>query len=626
MLLSEVLFFLKQALINFTEEVEKKGKKLHDIVNEVADVIVARSEKNKNYGVVLVAEGLLEFVHEVNQLIKEINEIFSKIDEKPNEAEKAFNLVSNELSSETQKLFHFLPRLIAEQLLIDRDPHGNAIIGKIDTEKLLVIMLKTELDKRKAAGTFKREFFPITHFFGYEGRSAYPTIFDCDYCYSLGVNAAALVDSGHTGLMSVVRNLDKEPEDWAAGGCPLVPMMIVERRKGKDVPVIKKALVDLDGVLFKIYEKERAHWALGDYFQSPGPIQFEIKTRCPYIVKPPTAEELEHNENKVYKDSNRAFSRVYPTAKGSQLAYASSQIRPQLAHVLQKDNYEVVSGNQLRYFSTETKSLAQSGYPNLFKEFPTLNSFEIVSKPNTENPSGNALKLHSKSPKIGVVFCGKQFSGAHNVISGLLDFTERTKGELICFLGGANGLFEGKSIKLDNEYFEVNVAQDGLNYLGRTSDSIRMKQNFEKVHKTCESLALDGLVLVGGSNTYTDSVLVADFLLGQGSKTRVITIPGSADGNVGHNMIEANVGFDTSSKIYSQMIGNIMKDSASAIKLWYFLRLMGTDSSYLAIEAALQTQPNLVLVSEEVAQDGKEMHDVINDICDLVCERAAQVN
>lgn len=181
-------------------------------------------------------------------------------------------LVLNGLTPDSKNVFTFLPAEISEQLLLDRDPHGNVQVAKIETEKLIIELVQREL--KKIEGYHIKKFKPLANYFGYEGRCAFPTNFDCDYCYSLGLNAAAIVESGLTGLMSCVRDLSKEPEEWLAGGYPLVTMMNIEHRKGHDVPVIKKALVELDGYLFKLFESKRDQWSVGDYFNMIGPIQY----------------------------------------------------------------------------------------------------------------------------------------------------------------------------------------------------------------------------------------------------------------------------------------------------------------------------------------------------------------
>lgn len=511
--------------------------------------------------------------------------------------------------------------------MLDRDPHGNVQVSKIETEKLLILLLSSELEARKAAGKYEGQFSSLAHFFGYEGRCAFPTNFDCDYCYSLGVNAAALIEGGFTGLMSVIRNLDQDPENWIAGGCPLITMMNIERRKGKDVPVIKKALVELDGPLFKVFEKERSKWATTNHFQPPGPVQFEFASRCPFLVKEPSDQELYFNQDKNYNKESQPFSRIFPSGNMSSLAFARSKQAPQLIQVLQDGEYEVVLSGGLNYSSSETKSLAEKEFPSLLNDVGAHNprSIEIVSKSSIKGSLSTVVKVQHQSPKIGVLFCGRQFPGGHNILSGLLEFANRTKGELYGFIGGTKGLFKNNHIKIDSDSLELYVNQGGLHYLGRSSDKIRSDKELESTLKTCEALGLDGLVLIGASHTLSDAVHVTDYLLSKNSKTRVITVPGSLDGNVGHHMLEAIVGFDSASKVYSQLIGNIMVDAASAVKYWYFIRLMGRDPSHLVMEAALQTQPNMVLISEEISEQGKALNDVVSDIADLICERAEQV-
>jgi diphosphate--fructose-6-phosphate 1-phosphotransferase len=253
------------------EEVEKHAMTLVQITNQLADIICKRAERNKNYGVILVPEGLIEFIPEVKVLIKEINEIVSK----PFEVDIREH-VNAHLTEHSKDLFHFLPKAISDQLLLDRDPHGNVQVSKIDTERLLILLLRDELDQRTQDGSYKGQFLPQAHFFGYEGRCALPSNFDSQYCYALGLNASVLIREGATGYMSYVKNLhDRDYNNWIAGGCPLPTMMNVERRKGKDVPVIKKALVELDGPIFNAYVAVRDKWSVLDCYRSPGPIQFK---------------------------------------------------------------------------------------------------------------------------------------------------------------------------------------------------------------------------------------------------------------------------------------------------------------------------------------------------------------
>lgn len=251
------------------EEVSEKKLTLKNVTDYIVDVICKRAENGYNYGVILVPEGLIDFIPEVQELISELNEILAQgnVDEE--------GQWKKNLNEETLKLFEFLPQTIQEQLMLERDPHGNVQVAKIETEKMLIQMVETELEKKKKDGSYKREFMGKSHFFGYEGRCGLPTNFDATYCYSLGYGAGSLLQSGKTGLISSVGNLAAPVEKWTVGGTPLTSLMDVERRHGKFKPVIKKAMVELEGAPFKKFASQREEWALKNRYISPGPIQFK---------------------------------------------------------------------------------------------------------------------------------------------------------------------------------------------------------------------------------------------------------------------------------------------------------------------------------------------------------------
>ncbi len=240
------------------EEVAEKGMTLGQITKYVADIIESRSKKGLDYGVVLVPEGLIEFIPEIKGLIAELNELVERE-----------NPVDN-LSKEAKRSFDSIPEEIQKQLLFDRDPHGNVQVSLIETEKLLISAVKKELASRN----FKGKFSALSHFFGYEGRAGYPSNFDTDYCYSLGYTAALLVDHGASGYMAAVGNLHRPLQDWTISGIPITLLMNIEIRKGEKKPVIRKALVDLQGKAFGYFSKKRDQWAIGDHYRYPGPIQY----------------------------------------------------------------------------------------------------------------------------------------------------------------------------------------------------------------------------------------------------------------------------------------------------------------------------------------------------------------
>ena len=259
------------------EEVQEKNQSMMDIVNYISSVVAARAERGDNFGVAIVPEGLIEFIPEVKSLIAKLNDLLAA-------SEKEFNALSgfaaqydfilSKLDAADSKVFSSLPEDIQKQLLMDRDPHGNVQVSRIETEKLLITMVAKRLEEMKAEGKYCGKFNALNHFFGYEGRCAFPSNFDADYCYSLGYNAFLLIANGLTGYMSVVTGLSEGPAAWKAGGMPITKMMNIERRHGEDKPVIRKALVRLDGKPFKYFESQRKKWEIETCFTFPGAIQY----------------------------------------------------------------------------------------------------------------------------------------------------------------------------------------------------------------------------------------------------------------------------------------------------------------------------------------------------------------
>ena len=261
-----------------SEEVEAKKQSLKSIVDYITDVVVKRAEKGKNFGVALIPEGLIEFIPEMKTMIQSLNDLLAVLEKDEafvNAANEAkYEIISSKLDKDNAFVFNSLPSLIKAQLLMDRDPHGNVQVSKIETEKLLIEMVKENLKKLKAEGKYNGKFSEQAHFFGYEGRCAMPSNFDADYCYSLGYNAFALILAGLTGYLSSVKNLTAPASEWKAGGVPLTMMMNMEKRHGVMKPVIQKALVELDGPVFKEFEANRENYALNDCYIFPGAIQY----------------------------------------------------------------------------------------------------------------------------------------------------------------------------------------------------------------------------------------------------------------------------------------------------------------------------------------------------------------
>ena len=259
-----------------SEEIEAKDQTLNEIVENIAAVVAHRASKGNNFGVVLIPEGLIEFVPAIGRLIAELNDLLAAhgADYKDLDKNAQREYILAHLSADNRATFETLPEDVARQLSLDRDPHGNVQVSLIETEKLLSDMVAAKLDRWKAEGKYNGKFAPLHHFFGYEGRCAAPSNFDADYCYALGTSAVQLIANGKTGYMAIVKNTTDSSENWKAGGVPITMMMNMERRNGEMKPVIRKALVALDGKPFKTFAAQRDEWAKNTCYIYPGPIQY----------------------------------------------------------------------------------------------------------------------------------------------------------------------------------------------------------------------------------------------------------------------------------------------------------------------------------------------------------------
>lgn len=259
-----------------SEEVKAKNMTLNQIVEHICEVIAYRASQGNNFGVILIPEGLIEFIPSIGKLIEELNDLLASHgnDYKELDPVAQREYIMAHLSEDNKQTFATLPDNVARQLSLDRDPHGNVQVSLIETEKLLSDMCEAKLAQWKEEGKYTGKFAALHHFFGYEGRCAAPSNFDADYCYALGTSAAHLIANGKTGYMAIVKNTTKPTSEWKAGGVPITMMMNIERRNGEMKPVIRKALVELDGKPFKELEKNREKWAKETCYAYPGPIQY----------------------------------------------------------------------------------------------------------------------------------------------------------------------------------------------------------------------------------------------------------------------------------------------------------------------------------------------------------------
>ena len=259
-----------------SEEIQQKDLTLNQVVEQIAETVAYRASQGNNFGVVLIPEGLIEFIPAIGRLIQELNDLLAAhgADYKDLDKQAQREYILSHLSEANKATFETLPEGVARQLSLDRDPHGNVQVSLIETEKLLSEMVGDKLAQWAKEGKYNGKFSPLHHFFGYEGRCAAPSNFDADYCYALGTSAAQLIANGKTGYMAIVKNTTAGTDQWKAGGVPITMMMNMERRNGEMKPVIRKALVELDGKPFKTFAAHRDEWAKNTCYVYPGPIQY----------------------------------------------------------------------------------------------------------------------------------------------------------------------------------------------------------------------------------------------------------------------------------------------------------------------------------------------------------------
>jgi len=607
----EVALATQPNLVFIGEEVKRERQTLHQIANNIADLVVERAAAGMEFGVVLIPEGLIDFIPEVGALIAELNEMLARRDADSNCYEGLTeDWVSEQLSAASRNVFQLLPAAIREQLLLDRDPHGNVQVAKIESERLLGELVTLELEVRLLSGSYAARFAVQYHYFGYEGRCPPPTNFDANYCYGLGRTAAALIAVGATGMMACLQQLTRHPTEWLAKGVPLTAMLAIERRKGKDKPVIRKALVELSGKPFAALQQRRHRWRLASAFANPGPVQFDGAT----------ANEVTHT---LRLEQGLAV----PEQLASPLVVERRADAPEVPDVLRGPALQIVSG-----------AVPSAAADDLFvaQQLPhttSLPRLEIApghaeAESDARAASGTALRV-ANGMRVGVVFCGRQCPGAHNVVAGISRFLlERsgTEAKLFGFVDGTHGLFAARARELTQADLHPFLNGGGMDLLGRSADVIRSAEHHEKAEAVCVEYRLDGLVLVGGPVTNSDTALLAEAFTARGVATRVIGVPATIDGDLYSNSVEASIGFDTASRVYASLVGNLATDAASARKYWYFVRMMGRSPSHITLECANLTQPNLALIGEEIEARRMTLAEIVSEIADVVAERASAGN
>jgi len=502
-------------------------------------------------------------------------------------------------------------------------------VAKIETEGLLIDMMETELAKRKEAGDFKGKFQPQAHYFGYEGRCALPTPFDCSYCYALGCSAAILVHNKFNGYISCVSGTQRPIREWQCGGTPLTSLMNMERRSGKDKPVIKKALTELNGPVFKVFKEIRDFWRVYDAYRTPGPIQFNtagaIDERPYHLLYEQGSPTLKEHTKEAAHEVDQSRILNYSPLQLQRLLYEH-----ELPDVLHGDSCVCTPMERTQLPEGSQPAINQLLLQKLYPHASTSQRIHI-SRPKRalSNASCSIGSLEgapyteTSALKVGVVFMGRQTPGGHDAIGGMYDALKKhhADSELLAFVGGSAALFKGQYKVVDHEVMRWHRAQGGVDMVGRSKDRIATTDEMLATKATCQSLNLDALVLLGGTLSMTHAANLAEWFTNESVSTKVLGIPCGVDGNMKSNRVETAFGFDTASKVYSQLVGNIETDCASAKKYWYFIKLMGRQPSHLALECSLQAHPNVTLIGEEARAMHWTLQDVVNQVADTVQQR-----
>lgn len=590
-------------LLFIGEEVDHRNMSLADIVGQTADLVLQRKESGKLYGIILLPEGLIEFIPEMKILLEELNAVLAEHN----------NKFSPDKLKRSRSVWDYLPELIQEQLLMDREATGYIQVAKIATERLLILLLETELQKR---GHDPDQWCFMPHYFGYEGRCAMPSNFDANYCYSLGCAAGVLAEQRKNGYMSVVRNLDQHPTLWTPAGVPFTKMMCVKQdAQGKEFPAIIRSLVDLEGPLFKVLCEVRDVWRLNDLYRVPGPIQFDGVTAdepCFTVVVPTADDLLSGSDPRANIICSRGLVMKelgsYSSLQQQRLLYL-----PSLPPICRDKKARARPSKQVLCRDPYTQRQVLMHYPYLANS--SLFFLHDVAHDKYIPPLGFGLR-------VGLVFISRQSPGVANVLWGLHERLKLVQGKCIAFFG-LNGVVEKKFIEVEDADLELFRNQGGCELTGRsTSHSLGSRVMQEKVRKTCEDMALDGLIIPGSAFAMSEAALLAEYFLAKQCRTSVIGIPATGSNNLSGELIETCIGFDSSTKVYASLIGNVLTDAASMPKYWHFVRLMGRQPSHEVLECALQTHPNLVIIAEEYGAADKTLLHVVQDIADVVCQRA----
>eukprot|EP01064_Diplonema_japonicum_P023309 TRINITY_DN33748_c0_g1_i1.p1 TRINITY_DN33748_c0_g1~~TRINITY_DN33748_c0_g1_i1.p1 ORF type:complete len:1129 (+),score=200.68 TRINITY_DN33748_c0_g1_i1:39-3389(+) len=605
------------------EEIRAKHETLSHIVSRICDMVCTRALLRKNYGVVIFPEGILQYINEMNDLLTQITEIIENqvIDASFREEGEYNKVISTRSSSMTvqevcekltgpaAKLAKTLPMWFLEQVSTP-----GSTTSDVQVEKLLSSLCTEELSRRKNLGTFVGKFAAQTHFYGYEARCHTPSVHDCCLGNALGHSIHVLLEENKTGYMVHMSGLHQPVSEWVPKATPLTAIMGVDK-KGRSV--LKNNQVSLDSYAFKAWEKLRQGWIDTDSYRfTVGTLSDAVGTlveldglQRKHKTLPMLSTHEKETELLRYIDN---LTLEYGTFLKERLAYnppLPSVIRG--AHRLQEISEESVGSAPVQAYQKDLEAL----FPHTFS---SRKVYKISCNDGSSGVTTGSLL------RIGIVLSGGPAPGGHNVISGLHDFLKSRNKSCKCigFINGPDGLLKGNAVEVTNDLLASYRNQGGFNMLGTSRTKIESAEQFNKARESVLKLRLDGLVICGGDDSNTNAALLADYFVETKTNCSVIGMPKTIDADLRSDALEMSFGFDTTTKVYSTLIANIMLDAASTKNRWHFVRVMGRAASHIALECAMQTKPNYTIISEEVDENQRTVIDIVEEITQLVISRS----
>eukprot|EP00756_Hemistasia_phaeocysticola_P018209 Hpha_TRINITY_DN15581_c1_g4::TRINITY_DN15581_c1_g4_i1::g.104242::m.104242/K00895/pfp, PFP; diphosphate-dependent phosphofructokinase len=598
------------------EEVKAKGWGLMDLIEQICDCVCTRSTKHKDYGIVLIPEGILYSITEMNILLEEINTLVEETYSMGNKSPSQFDILSG-LSPPSMLLAKRLPTWFLDQMIWQRNVLREVRMANVQVEKLIALMCAGELAQRKQRGRFIGKFAYQTHFFGYEARNQHSSIFDAQLGYTLGQAAAAVVEAGYNGYSLSVKNLAAPLRDWKPICTPLTSMMTME----KGHPIVRFGSVGLDSYAFQALQLLRASW-VGDEYRSSVGILSEKQCLCLLL-------------NDLQRRHDEQGELIRPQDKMFELyKFIQEEVSAPSDFIVRRMAYQPPVPAALRGACALERIVADEHEhgrmlepemaPRLAKLFP--NTFDSRTLFRVKTNSASAGLKTGFPLRVGIVLSGGPAPGGHNVIAGLFDYLKnRNKDSVLCgFIDGPSGLLKNqvKKIRADELYMVRN--QGGFNLIGTSRTKIESEAQFATAADTCRQHGLNGLVICGGDDSNTNAALLADYFEKEKVPCQVIGVPKTIDADLRSDAIEMSFGFDTTTKTYSALIANVMHETQARRDRWHFVRLMGRSASHITLECALQTHPNYTVVLEEVLAKGITVTQIAKEITDLVVERASK--